>query len=107
MEVRPRQVIIHQTADGREPFLEWLEGITDERTRNRILARITRVRTGNFGYYEAVGEGVLELKLDFGPGYRIYFGQDGDIVVLLGGGDKGTQNADIRKAKELWGERNA
>ena len=71
----------------------------------RVLARLARVRQGNLGDCKAVGEGVSELRVDFGPGYRVYFGQKGRIwVVLLCGGDKRTQECDIRLAKQYWQE---
>jgi putative addiction module killer protein len=69
--------------------------------------RLNRVMEGNFGDCAAVGEGVYELRFKLGPGYRIYFGEDGDQVILLGGGDKGTQERDIRVAKERWSDYNA
>ena len=75
---------------------------------NRINARIRRIEeNGNYGDCEPVGNGVYELKLDTGLGYRVYFGIDGDQIILLGGGDKGTQDSDIRKAHECWGNYNA
>ncbi len=65
------------------------------------------MQKGNLGDWKPVGEGVSELKIDFGPGYRVYFGQDGDEVILLTGGAKGTQSADVAKAKEYWRDYNA
>lgn len=71
----------------------------------RILARLTRVRQGNLGDCKTVGEGVSELRVDYGPGYRVYLGQQGrTLVVLLCGGDKRTQDRDIRLAKQYWRE---
>ncbi len=91
------------TSEGRVPFTEWLESLRDQKTKGRIQARLERVGLGNFGDCKSVGEGVFELRLDFGSGYRVYFGQVGSIVVLLLlGGDKTTQEQDIRKAKEYW-----
>ena len=73
------------------------------RARVRIDARLLRVRLGNLGDAKSVGDGVHELRVSFGPGYRVYFGVDGPrIVVLLMGGDKSSQRSDIRRAKELW-----
>jgi putative addiction module killer protein len=73
--------------------------------RKRILARIARLEQGNYGDCESVGEGVSELRLFFGPGYRVYFGEDANsVVVLLCGGDKGSQNQDIKQAKVYWQE---
>jgi putative addiction module killer protein len=74
-------------------------------TRKRILDRLFRIESGNYGDYKSLKEGVLELRLKFGPGYRIYFGEDGDtVVVLLNGGDKGRQTKDIETAKAYWKE---
>ena len=73
--------------------------------RKRILARVARLEQGNYGDCEAVGEGVMELRLFFGPGYRVYFGEDtNSIVILLCGGDKGSQKQDIKQAKAYWKE---
>jgi putative addiction module killer protein len=98
-------VRIYATAAGRAPYLDWFGALRDQRAKQKIDARIGRVRLGNFGQARGVGEGVFELKVDFGPGYRIYFGQDeADLVILLCGGDKSTQNADIRQAKAYWAQ---
>lgn len=71
----------------------------------RILARLERLEAGNFGDAKFLGPGVSELRIDWGPGYRVYFGRDGrTVIVLLCGGDKRKQDADIRKAVELWQE---
>ena len=81
-------------------FMEWRAGLRDVVARKRIGARIDRLSFGNFGDVKPVGEGVSELRLDFGPGYRIYFVQRGDVlVILLCGGDKSSQVRDIAKAK--------
>ena len=78
-------------------------GLKDMRAYAQISQRINRVRMGNLGVYAPVGEEVYELKIDHGPGYRVYFGQDdGAIVLLLCGGDKSTQRADIQRAKTYW-----
>jgi putative addiction module killer protein len=83
-------------------FMEWRAGLRDAVARKRIGARIDRLSFGNFGDAKPVGEGVSELRLDFGPGYRIYFVQRGDVlVILLCGGDKSAQARDIAKAKRL------
>src|SRR5438874_1299655 len=103
MDARERQGRIYRTHDGRVPYLEWIESLRVRQTKQKIEARIARVRLGNLGQLRGVGEGVMELKIDFGPGYRVYFGQDGaELVILLCGGDKSTQDADIRKAKTYW-----
>ena len=80
-------------------------GLRDGRTRRRILSRLLRVEQGNYGDYKALKDGVFELRFSFGSGYRVYFGEDGDtIVVLLCGGDKRTQSRDIAQAKAYWQE---
>ena len=82
-------------------------GIRDGQTRARIETRIDRLALGNFGQCGSAGEGVIELKIDFGPGYRVYFGRDGDtLVILLGGGKKDTQDADMKLARQYWREYN-
>ena len=103
--VAPREVLVFRTKDGRVPFEEWLDDLDDKRAEARVLARLVRVRQGNLGDSRAVGEGVCELRVDYGPGYRVYFGQKGlTLVVLLCGGDKRTQDRDIRLAKQYWRE---
>ena len=102
---KPKSVIVYADEKGKEPFTDWLYGLRDIMGRKRILARIARLGQGNFGDCEPVGEGVSELRLFFGPGYRVYFGEDeNSIVVLLCGGDKGSQNQDTRGAKACWKE---
>jgi len=98
-----QEVRVYARADGSEPFTQWLRGLRDGATRNRIRQRIARIRLGNFGDARSVGDGVYELRIHFGPGYRVYFGRDGDeAVILLCGGDKGSQGRDIERAKEYW-----
>ena len=98
-----QEVRVYGHPDGREPFSQWLRGLRDGSTRNRIRQRIARVRLGNFGDTRSVGEGVRELRIQFGPGYRVYFGREGDLVViLLCGGDKSTQARDIEHAHDYW-----
>ena len=90
--------------DGRSPFREWL-GTVDVAVRARIQARVLRFETGNLGDHKSVGGGVWEVRLMFGGGYRIYFGKDGNsIVVLLAGGDKSSQPEDIFRARGFWRE---
>jgi putative addiction module killer protein len=82
-----------------EIFAKWLDGLNDIRARARVLARIERLATGNPGDVAPVGEGVSELRIDYGPGYRVYYKQFGEfLVILLAGGDKQTQTKDIRTA---------
>jgi len=103
MDVTEQQLLIYETDDGKSPFEEWIDQLRDSQARRRIFARLGRVRAGNFGDSTPVGDGVLELRFHFGPGYRVYFGRDGGrIVVLLVGGDKSTQARDIEEAKKYW-----
>lgn len=105
MEARPREIQRYITPDGRIPFAEWLDSLQDGRAISTIDNRIKRVALGNLGDYRSVGGGVCELRIDYGAGYRVYFGQIGTtIVLLLCGGDKSTQVQDIRKAKEYWAD---
>ena len=101
MEATPREILICRDETGREPFTEWLNGL-DLQTRARVRVHIDRLEEGLFGDVEPVGEGVSELRMDFGPGYRVYFGQKDLEVHLLLGGSKQSQQKDIRRAKKLW-----
>ncbi len=97
------QIRTYQTKEGYAPFREWLISLKDGRSRARIRSRIERLRVKNFGDYKAVGMGVFELRLHFGPGFRIYFAQHGNtVVLLLNGGDKSTQSKNIQQAQEYW-----
>jgi putative addiction module killer protein len=87
---------------SRSPYGKWFEDL-DARAAAKVAVAITRLAAGNTSNVKGVGEGVAELKIDFGPGYRVYFGRDGDrLVVLIGGGTKKGQNQDIAAAKKLW-----
>lgn len=100
VSVTPKELRTYETADGRRPFDEWLDRLRDRVTLARIASRLNRVALGNLGDAKSVGGGVSELRLAFGSGYRIYFAQDGDrIILLLCGGDKGSQPNDVRTAK--------
>ncbi len=105
MESRPRELLEYETEEGRSPFGEWLRGLRDIQARAVIRKRLNRVRLGNLGHCRSVGDGVHELKIDVGPGYRVYFGLDGPIIViLLCGGDKGSQENDLKKARAYWAD---
>lgn len=83
-------------------FARWLDGLRDVRARARVLVRVERLADGNPGDVKPVGEGVSEMRIDYGPGYRVYFMQRGEeVIVLLAGGDKRTQEADIQRALRL------
>lgn len=101
MEASPREIVVCQTANGREPFTEWLDGL-DPKTEAIVLRRIDRIEEGNFGDVSPVGEGISELRIDVGPGYRVYLGQIGKEVHLISGGKKDGQQADIAAAIRFW-----
>jgi putative addiction module killer protein len=105
VEAIPRQIKAYTTEKGEIPFDEWLDSLKDLGTVARILLRLDRVRQGNLGDYKVIDDGVCELRIDFGAGYRIYFGQEGRaIVILLCGGDKSSQKQDIKTAKKYWSD---
>ncbi len=83
-------------------YVKWLDGLRDIRARARVLARVERLAAGNPGDAEPVGEGVSELRINYGPGYRVYYKQQGrELVILLAGGDKSSQSTDIKAALRL------
>ncbi|MDO8804982.1 MAG: type II toxin-antitoxin system RelE/ParE family toxin [Elusimicrobiota bacterium] len=89
--------------NGKDLFGEWLDAISDLTAKAAIRARLDRVVNGNFGDHRGVGQEVWELRIHYGPGYRVYYGEDGPVIVLLlCGGDKQTQRRDIRKAQRFW-----
>ena len=93
----------YQTAAEERPFIEWLQALNDRQARTRVEGRLARVAAGNLGDVETVGEGVMELRIDWGPGYRVYFARLGQVIVLLlCGGDKRTQQKDIERAKDYF-----
>ncbi|MBI5883089.1 MAG: type II toxin-antitoxin system RelE/ParE family toxin [Elusimicrobia bacterium] len=102
MEPRRRQ-IQHYLANGKNIFEDWLFGLRDMSGRIAILKRIARVRKGQFGDHRSVGCGVWELRIHTGPGYRVYYGEDGPVIVLLlCAGPKDTQTKDIHRAHQMW-----
>lgn len=102
---RPRIINLYQIPNGDEPFTRWFNSIRDATVRRRIQARLIAIEAGNFGDRKSVGDGVWELRLAFGPGYRIYYGEvDNTVVLLLCGGDKSSQGRDIERAKIYWKE---
>lgn len=97
------QIDLYVTKEGKVPFTDWLNKLKDHTARAKIRVRLDRVRLENLGVFKALGNGVNELKIDYGPGYRVYYGQTGKkIILLLIGGDKATQQQDIRKAQMFW-----
>ena len=98
-----KEIRVYQTSAGKRPFEDWLHHLKDRKAGFIIRARLDRLTYGLAGRCEPVGQGVFELKIYYGPGYRVYFGQEGQtIVILLCGGDKSTQGQDIGKAKIYW-----
>lgn len=92
-------------ANGSRPFAEWLCSLPDRSAAARVQIRLDRLRLGNFGDARPLGKGLSELRIDAGPGYRVYFLVEGrSVVVLLCGGDKATQQKDIRRAKEYFAD---
>ena len=95
----------YQTESGREPVTIWLERLRDKTASAAIRVRLRRLEVGNFGDCKSVGEGVAELRIDVGAGYRAYYARHGrEVVILLCGGDKRTQDSDIQTAKKYWAE---
>ena len=96
------EVLIFRSRSDDSPYLEWLDTL-DWKMQARILARVARMKNGQFGGCKAIDRSLYELRLFFGAGYRVYFGEhDGKTVLILAGGDKSTQSKDIKKAKEYW-----
>ncbi len=96
---------MYRTPDGIEPFTRWFQGLKDYSAVARITHRLDRLEFGNWGDCKAIGDGVSERRVPYGPGYRVYLAQDGDtVVILLCGGDKRIQNKDIKTAKKYWRE---
>jgi putative addiction module killer protein len=94
---------IYTTEDGKKPFEYRLNDLKDPMSRARIRTRLDRIVSGNFGDSKSVSDGVFELRFTFGSGFRVYYGLDGEtVVILLTGGDKSSQTSDIDKAKQYW-----
>lgn len=103
METYPYTIEYYLTESGGKPFKEWLDGLRDITARQKVRIRLDRVRLGNLGKNRSIGEGAYELKIDYGPGYRAYYGFDKKtVVLLLLGGDKSSQKKDITQARKYW-----
>jgi putative addiction module killer protein len=99
------ELLEYLTEEGENPFHKWLTSLKDLTARAKIRVRLNRVRLGNFGDCKPVGKGVNELRVDYGPGYRIYYGKSTTtIVILLCGGSKKTQAKDIQLAQAYWAD---
>ncbi len=101
---QPKELIVYETPTGAQPFAEWFQALRDRVGQARIRARLERLeQQGNPGDYKTVGGGVYELRIDTGPGYRVYLGLAGQrLVLLLWGGDKSTQARDVTQAQTYW-----
>ena len=105
LSVKTRPVHNYQDSNGIEPFDDWMNSLRDKVGKAKILGMISKAESGNFGDHKSVGDGVWELREHFGPGYRVYFGVHQDqLILLLGGGTKRRQQADIDRAKRNWSE---
>ena len=103
MPVIEREIKKLELQNGLVPFDEWFDSLRDRKWQVAVDSRLARVRAGNFGDSRSVGGGVFELRIDVGPGLRVYYGLRGrQVVVLVGGGDKSSQTRDIRRAQQLW-----
>ncbi|MFZ2630766.1 MAG: type II toxin-antitoxin system RelE/ParE family toxin [Desulfosalsimonadaceae bacterium] len=99
------ELLEYLTEDGENPFHKWIISLKDRSARARIRVRLNHVRLGNFGDCKPVGKGVNELRVDYGPGYRVYYGKsETTVVILLCGGSKKSQSKDIRLAQAYWAD---
>jgi putative addiction module killer protein len=97
------EIQTYQWPDGSEPYADWLAGLADKQAKARVLVRVLRMGAGNFGDCKPLADGVWELRIDWGPGYRVYYALAGRrLVLLLVGGDKRRQQADITAALKYW-----
>lgn len=105
MQIRPEGVRNYITPNGRDPYRQWYTSIKDRKTQAIITSRIDRLQHGNPGDCKWLSSGLYELRIDYGPGYRVYFGLFRNrVVILLGGGTKRTQQRDIVRAQVYWNE---
>ena len=99
------EVLIYRDPEGRRPYADWLAALPDRQAKTRVMVRIGRMAGGNLGDCKPVGDGVWELRIDYGPGYRVYYSQAGKrLVLLLTGGNKRRQQADIAAAVGYWND---
>jgi putative addiction module killer protein len=105
VELKPRQRMNYEMEDGGCPFEEWLDALKDVKARAIIRVRLDRLSVGHFGEHHSVGEGVWELVIDYGPGYRVYYGEcKGYVVLILLGGTKRRQDGDIKIAQKYFAD---
>lgn len=101
--IEQKKVLVYRDFDGREPFSDWLYGLRDAKARQAVLRRVGRLESGLYGDCKFVGNGVMEMRIFLGSGYRVYFAEGAEnIVVLLCGGDKSSQSRDIKIAQHYW-----
>ena len=102
-DITMKKLRFYQTENGKEPFKNWLESVKDKAAMAQINNRVRRLALGQRGDCKRVGNGVFELRIHYGPGYRVYFSEQGkELVILLLGGDKGSQKRDIKQATLYW-----
>jgi putative addiction module killer protein len=105
MEPKRREIRYYQMKTGKTPYLEFLRSLSEAKERMAVDARVYRAASGNFGDHSPVGGGLFEMRIHLGPGFRVYYGLDGDtVVVITSGGEKGTQRKDIQNAKAFWAD---
>jgi putative addiction module killer protein len=105
VESIPQVIEVYETAAGKVPYSQWLLALKDKQAFARISLRIDRAKLGSLGDHKRIDDGLFELRVDTGAGYRVYFGRvNPEMIVLLWGGDKGTQQRDIEKAAEYWAD---
>jgi len=99
------EIQTYLTAEGAEPYADWLASLADRHARARVVVRVNRMASGTLGDVKPVGDGVWEVRIDLGPGYRIYYAQAGTrLILLLVGGDKSRQQSDIKQAHAYWAD---
>jgi putative addiction module killer protein len=97
------EVIFYADENDKRPFEKWIESLKDIRAKGKVLAKIEHMSDGNFGDHKRYGGGVAEVRIHYGPGYRIYYGMDDEtLIVLLCGGDKSSQTKNFKQAKAFW-----
>ena len=104
MQARPRNVEVYESASGSTPFDTWMRDLKDPVGRAAVDAKVALLRRGSLGNYRDVGDGLIELKVNVGPGYRVYIADDGRNSVILLAGRKNTQKQDIKAAKRYWAD---
>lgn len=99
------KVVVYRTEAGVDAFDEYVDSLKDRSAASKIRVRVTRAKFGNFGDHKSIGHGIIELRINFGPGYRVYVGLHGsELIVLLCAGDKSTQAKDIKNAISYWAD---